>query len=46
MRALFGLVLLVGMGLAGFAVYMVNQSLASKDAAIARERERARQVVH
>ena len=45
MRALFGLVLLVGMGLAGFAVYMVNQSLASKDAAIARERERARQVV-
>ena len=45
MRALFGLVLLIGMGLAGFAVYMVNQSLSAKDAAIARERERARQVV-
>ena len=45
MRALFGLVLLAGMGLAGFAVYMVNQSLAEKDAAIARERDRARQVV-
>ncbi|SFS21991.1 Flp pilus assembly protein CpaB [Yoonia litorea] len=45
MRALFGLVLLAGMGLAGFAVYMVNQSLEQKDAAIARERERARQIV-
>ena len=45
MRALFGLVLLVGMGLAGFAVYMVNESLSSKDAAIARERERARQII-
>ena len=45
MRALFGLVLLAGMGLAGFAVYMVNQSLAEKDAAIAREQNRARQVV-
>ncbi len=45
MRALFGLVLLAGMGLAGFAVYMVNQSLESKDAAIARERDRARQIV-
>ena len=45
MRALFGLVLLAGMGLAGFAVYMVNQSLEGKDAALARERERARQVI-
>jgi len=45
MRALFGLVLLVGLGLAGFAVYMVQQSLEEKDAAIARERERARSVV-
>ena len=45
MRALFGLVLLVGMGLAGFAVYMVNQSFAAKDLAIARERDRASQIV-
>lgn len=43
MRALFGLVLLVGMGLAGFAVYMVNQSLASKDAALAQARANAQQ---
>lgn len=41
MRGVFGLVLLVGMGLAGFAVYMVNQQIAQKDSALARaERQR------
>lgn len=45
MRAVFGLVLLVGMGLAGFAVYMVDQQLSSQSSALERERERARQVV-
>jgi pilus assembly protein CpaB len=39
MRAVFGLVLLVGMGLAGFAVYMVNQYMASQTAALYRARE-------
>ncbi len=45
MRALFGLVLLVGLGLAGFAVYMVQQSLEAKDAQIARAAAQARQIV-
>lgn len=45
MRAVFGLVLLIGMGLAGFAVYMVNQYIETQDAQLARERERAREVV-
>ena len=45
MRAIFGLVLLVGMGLAGFAVYMVNQYLESQDTALQRERQRANAVV-
>lgn len=45
MRAVFGLVLLIGMGLAGFAVYMVDQRLGSQADELARERERARQAV-
>jgi pilus assembly protein CpaB len=40
MRAVFSLVLLVGLGLAGFAVYMVNQYMAQQTAAL----ERARQI--
>lgn len=40
MRAVFGLVLLVGMGLAGFAVYMVNQYMSTQTAQL----ERARQI--
>ena len=38
MRGLFALVLVVGMGLAGFAVYMVKQQLEEQDDALARER--------
>ena len=38
MRAVFGLVLLVGMGLAGFAVYMVNQYMATQTAQLDRAR--------
>lgn len=45
MRAVFGLVLLVGMGLAGFAVYMVNQYMDSQAALLERERQRAANVV-
>lgn len=45
MRAVFGLVLLIGMGLAGFAVYMVDQQLSSQASALDRERERARQAI-
>ncbi|MCK0095345.1 Flp pilus assembly protein CpaB [Yoonia sp. F2084L] len=45
MRGIFGLVLLIGMGLAGFAVYMVDQQLNTQATALERERERARQVV-
>jgi pilus assembly protein CpaB len=45
MRAVFGLVLLVGMGLAGFAVYMVNQYMDTQSAALERERERSANVV-
>lgn len=41
MRAVFGLVLLVGMGLAGFAVYMVNQYMDTQASALERERQRA-----
>ena len=40
MRALFGLVLIVGMALAGFAVYMVNQYMAGQNLAL----ERASQI--
>ncbi|MFN3663298.1 Flp pilus assembly protein CpaB [Yoonia sp.] len=39
MRAVFGLVLLVGMGLAGFAVYMVNQYMEAQTAQLDRARE-------
>lgn len=45
MRGVFGLVLLIGMGLAGFAVYMVNQYMDTQSAALQRERERASNVV-
>ncbi len=45
MRAVFGLVLLVGMGLAGFAVYMVNQYMDDQAALLERERQRAANVV-
>ena len=45
MRAVFGLVLLVGMGLAGFAVYMVNQQFDATAAALQAERQRANAVV-
>ncbi len=45
MRAVFGLVLLVGMGLAGFAVYMVNQYMDTQSAALQRERARAANVI-
>ncbi|PJI92770.1 pilus assembly protein CpaB [Yoonia maricola] len=41
MRAVFGLVLLVGMGLAGFAVYMVNQYMDTQASALERERQRS-----
>ncbi len=41
MRAVFGLVLLIGMGLAGFAVYMVNQYMDTQASALERERQRA-----
>ncbi len=36
MRGVFGLVLLVGMGLAGFAVYMVNQQIEQTESELAR----------
>ncbi|MDX8347277.1 Flp pilus assembly protein CpaB [Cognatiyoonia sp. IB215446] len=45
MRAVFGLVLLVGMGLAGFAVYMVNQFLDQQAFALEQERARAANIV-
>lgn len=45
MRIVFGLVLLIGMGLAGFAVYMVNQYLDAQNSALQRERQRANAVV-
>lgn len=41
MRAVFGLVLLVGMGLAGFAVYMVNGYFEQQEIRLQRERQRA-----
>lgn len=41
MRAVFGLVLLVGMGLAGFAVYMVKGYFDAQAAQLQRERQRA-----
>ena len=36
MRAVFGLVLIIGVGLAGFAVYMINNQFAAYEAEIAR----------
>jgi pilus assembly protein CpaB len=45
MRAVFGLVLLFGMGLAGFAVYTVNQYMETQDNVLQRERQRANAVV-
>lgn len=41
MRALFGLVLLVGMGLAGFAVFMVQGFVSQQETALAQERAKA-----
>ncbi len=45
MRGVFGLVLLVGMGLAGFAVYMVNQYMDTQASALDRQRELTRAAV-
>lgn len=45
MRSLFGLVLLVGMGLAGFAVYMVQGFVSQQENALAQERAKAAKVV-
>lgn len=41
MRAVFGLVLIAGLGLAGFAVYMVNQYMGTQNAALERARQAA-----
>ena len=45
MRAVFGLVLVLGMGLAGFAVYMVKGYMTDQEAALRAERARAQQIV-
>lgn len=45
MRAVFGLVLVVGMGLAGFAVYMVNGYVAQTQSELDEERQRAAEAV-
>jgi pilus assembly protein CpaB len=45
MRAVFGLVLLIGMGLAGFAVYLVNEQMQTLEARANQERERARSAI-
>jgi pilus assembly protein CpaB len=45
MRSVFGLVLLLGMGLAGFAVYMVQSFVSEQETALAQERARAAQSV-
>lgn len=45
MRAIFGLVLLVGMGLAGFAVYTVNQYMETQASELQRAKQRASAVV-
>lgn len=39
MRGVFGLVLVVGMALAGFAVYMVNQQIEKQNAALVRAQQ-------
>lgn len=45
MRAVFGLVLIAGLGLAGFAVYMAQNYIASYETALAQERGRANESV-
>ncbi|MBE0413520.1 Flp pilus assembly protein CpaB [Yoonia sp.] len=45
MKAVFGLVLLIGMGLAGFAVYMVKGYMDTQSAQLARMQQRAAQAV-
>lgn len=45
MRAVFGLVMIVGMGLAGFAVYMVNGFVSETQVALDIERQRAAEAV-
>lgn len=45
MRAIFGLVLVLGLGLAGFAVYMVQGYFEQQEAALARERALAANTV-
>ncbi|SHJ13753.1 Flp pilus assembly protein CpaB [Wenxinia saemankumensis] len=45
MRAVFGLVLLIGLGLAGFAVYMVQGHFAQQELALAQQRAQAAQRV-
>ena len=45
MRAVFGLVLVLGMGLAGFAVFMVKGYVGDQQSALERERARAAQTV-
>ena len=45
MRAVFGLVLVLGMGLAGFAVFMVKNYMSEQEAQLHAERARSQQVV-
>lgn len=45
MRAVFGLVLIIGVALAGFAVYMVQDYFEQQQAALAKERAAAAQVI-
>lgn len=45
MRAIFGLVLVVGMGLAGFAVFMVKGHFAEQEALIKRQAANAQSIV-
>jgi pilus assembly protein CpaB len=45
MRAVFGLVLVIGMGLAGFAVYMVKGYIGQTQSALEVERQRTAQAV-
>ena len=45
MRAIFGLVLIIGMGLAGFAVYMAQGYFEQQEIALQRERANAARIV-
>ena len=45
MRIIFGLVLILGMGLAGFAVFMVKDYMGTQQAALQQERARSAKVV-